>query len=161
MELELLDVLLRNFLAINNSSETMVILPDFKSKKYLGFNEKTIQSALEKLLKDEFITHTSGTKSNRPQFMIGLYKITFEGLVFIQQGGYVGQMDRNQRLQNERQDLEALNRNLVLESHKMARINTRLTYWVASGAVVAAIAAVFQILQYFGVSAPCLGCLIY
>ena len=74
----------------------------------------------------------------------------FEGIIFIQQGGYRAQMDRNQRLQNERLNLEYENQLLRMEQRHLSRVTVRLTWVVAIAAVLPSIYAFFQILEYFG-----------
>jgi DNA-binding PadR family transcriptional regulator len=148
MELEILDALL-TYLKKTNSNTFQFIKRDIKNKSELlkGIDEKTLTSALSKLYKDDFINkdlQEIGTLKGH------LYEITFEGLSFISEGGYVLRKERNQ-LQDKK-----LNDIAIVQAFQQKWIHV-LTWVIGVGTLVSAIYYFLEILKIFGLlnSCPC------
>lgn len=156
MEFDLLDQILVYLNDVREYSVFENIGKHFYGDGITKMQKSNLNSALLKLLKDEFVLEDSFDEirqndlGEKRKYDVYAYSISFEGIIFIQQGGYRAQMDRNQRLQNERLNLEYENQLLRMEQRHLSRVTVRLTWVVAIAAVLPSIYAFFQILEYFG-----------
>lgn len=155
MDISILDDLLLFMSKIDGSEEFYYISQNFlKTNSNPNIDNGILYKAIQKIVKDGYVEYNESGSYNESIFgginVRTTYIISFDGLVFISQGGYQGQMDRIQKSQNERQNLENENRLLRIEQAHFAKITVRLTWVVAISAVLPSIYALFQILEYFG-----------
>ncbi len=103
------------------------------------------KSALLKLVKDgyviKYIENTTDKIFNTPQIN-NYYDISFEGLFFINNGGYEKQNAENLKKETEYE-------NIQIEQRKQASDLVRLNRWLVFGAIVVAIDSVLNILHFF------------
>ena len=107
----------------------------------------TLRAALLKLVKDGFVDQTSINGTDRifnTPVIHNTFQISFEGLVFIENGGYHSRMKENQRKENAYVDLQT-------EQRKQSASLVRLNRWIVFGAIVVAIDSILNILHFFGV----------
>jgi len=125
-----------------------------KSEFLKDIDNSTLHSALLKLVKDGYVNMESENSTdrlfNKPKTDY-FYKISFEGLVFIKNLGYQNQLDENQKKQNEVSDLKS---EQFAHSVSLVRLNrwlVILTWVIATGAFVAGIYYLIEILKAFGI----------
>lgn len=112
------------------------------------------KSALLKLVKDGYVTEYSKNTTdkifNTPRTDY-FYDISFEGICFINNGGYEFEYRKSQTQQIEYSDLQK--RQSLLEE-KQLKIQSQLvflTFLVALGTLIAGLYYVLEILSFFGV----------
>jgi hypothetical protein len=146
MELEILDALLK-YLKDTNHNTFQFIKSDVKNKSAFlkEIDDKTLYSALLKLVKDDYVYEDFqkiGTLSGN------LYNISFEGLSFIAEGGYVSRKERNQAQDKKLKDI------VIVQSFQQKWIH-RLTWIIGLGTLVAGVYYLIEILKFFGVLKAC------
>ncbi|WP_281635785.1 hypothetical protein [Flavobacterium marginilacus] len=146
MELEILDALLK-YLKDTNHNTFQHIKSDVKNKSAFlkEIDDKTLYSALLKLVKDDYVYEDfqkMGTLSGN------LYNISFEGLSFIAEGGYVSRKERNQSQDKKLNDIA------IVQSFQQKWIH-RLTWIIGLGTLVAGVYYLIEILKFFGVLKAC------
>jgi hypothetical protein len=145
-ELEILDAIL-TYLKDTEYNTFQFIKSDIKNKSAFlkEIDDKTLRSALLKLVKDDYVHkdfQKIGTLSG------DLYEISFEGLSFISEGGYVSRMERNQTQDKKLNDIA------ILQSSQQKWI-LRLTWVVGLATLVAGVYYLIEILKFFGVLNSC------
>lgn len=153
--LNILDDLLR-YLSITKHNQFNSFVQDKENKTILLnlIDKSILHSALLKLVKDGYV-NTESENSIDPLFKSPkkdhYYKISFEGMVFIENGGYENQNRENQRIENwnnemtERQN--ALEKKQVSSQFQIVV----LTWIIALGTLIAGLYYVLEILDFFGV----------
>ena len=125
-----------------------------KSDFLKDIGNSTLHSALLKLVKDEYVNQDSENTTNQifntPRTN-HYYKISFEGLVFIKNGGYQNQNDEIQRKQNELSDLKSQQSAHSISLVRLNRWLVILTWVIAIGTFVAGIYYLIEILKAFGI----------
>ena len=121
-----------------------------KSEFLKDIGNSTLHSALLKLVKDGYVNQTSKHSTdqlfNTPR-TDHYYKISFEGLVFIDSGGYENQNRENQRIENWNNEMTE--RQNALES-KQSRNQGQLvvlTWIIAIGTLIAGVYYFLEILK--------------
>lgn len=118
-----------------------------KSDFLKDYDNSIIHSALLKLEKDGFV-NTDSKDSIDPIFNSPrrdhYYKISFEGLFFIKNGGYKKQNSKKLKKETEYENLQTEQRN-------QASALVRLNRWMVFGAIIVAIDSILNILHFFGV----------
>jgi DNA-binding PadR family transcriptional regulator len=146
MELEILDALLK-YLKDTSHNTFQYIKSDVKNKSAFlkEIDDKTLYSALLKLVKDDYVYEDfqkMGTLNGN------LYYISFEGLSFIAEGGYVSRNERNQAQDKKLNDIA------IVQSFQQKWIH-RLTWIIGLGTLVAGVYYLIEILKFFGVLKAC------
>lgn len=146
MELKILDALL-TYLKDTNHNTFQFIKSDVKNKSAFlkEIDDKTLYSALLKLVKDDYVYEDFqkiGTLNGN------LYNISFEGLSFISEGGYVSRKERNQSQDKKLNDIA------ILQSFQQRWI-LRLTWIIGLGTLVAGVYYLIEILKFFCVLKAC------
>lgn len=125
-----------------------------KSEFLKDIGNSTLHSALLKLVKDGYVNQDSENTTdqifNTPRTN-HYYKISFEGLVFIKNGGYQNQNDEIQRKQNELSDLKSQQSAHSISLVRLNRWLVILTWVIAIGTFVAGIYYMIEILKAFGI----------
>jgi hypothetical protein len=142
MEQKILDELL-SYLKDTNHNTFQFIKSDVKNKSAFlkDIDDKILYSALLKLVKDDYVYEDFqkiGSLSGN------IYSISFEGIFFINNGGYGQALLEVQRKENAYDVLQ-------IEQKKQSISLLWLNRWVAFGAVVVAIDSILNILHFFGV----------
>lgn len=117
-------------------------------------DNSTLHSAILKLVKDGYVNQESEKTTdqifNTPRTN-HYYKISFEGLFFIKNGGY-----KNQNLEIQKKEIKY--EKIQSEQSRQARSLVRLNYWlvvltwvIAIGTFVAALYYLLEILKFFGI----------
>jgi hypothetical protein len=153
--LNILDDLLR-YLSITKHNQFNSFVQDKDNKTILLnlIDKSILHSALLKLVKDGYV-NTESDNSIDPLFKSPkkdhYYKISFEGMVFIENGGYENEYRKNQKEQIEYSDLQK--RQSLLEDKQLKTQNQLvfLTFLVALGTLIAGLYYVLEILDFFGV----------
>ena len=149
--IKILDELLK-YLKETEHNQFVYIRNDVNDKseflKYIG--NSTLHSALLKLVKDGYVNqeseHTTDQIFNKPRTN-HYYKISFEGLVFIDCGGYENQIRENQKIETSRNEM--IERQNALEE-KQGRNQTQLvvlTWLIALGTLIAGVYYFLEILK--------------
>lgn len=142
IELKILDELLRTLLISNSIKWDKIMNETIDRCQYFeNVEQYTFQMALLKLSKDDYVMITN-KNVNEP--IKSDFRISFEGIVFIKNGGYITQLDKNQMQQN-------LNDFLKSQQTRHSKILVRLNYWLVFGAILVAIDSIMNILHFFGV----------
>jgi hypothetical protein len=148
MELKILDELLK-YLLITKYSEFAYMKNDAnKNSEFLkDVENSTFHSALLKLVKDGYVNENSENTTDRifntPRTNY-FYNISFEGMFFINNGGYAKQNAETLKKETEYENVQA-------EQRKQASALVRLNRWLVFGAIVVAIDSILNILHFFGV----------
>ncbi len=148
MELKILDELLK-YLLITEYCEFAYMKNDAnKNSEFLkDVENSTFHSALLKLVKDGYVNESSENTTdqifNTPRTNY-FYNISFEGMFFINNGGYAKQNAENLKKETEYE-------NIRTEQRKQASALVRLNRWLVFGAIVVAIDSILNILHFFGV----------
>ena len=149
IELKVLDDLLRTLLVSNSFKYSKIINETIDRCDFLKNVQTYIfESALLKLSKDCYVLETN-IVINYP--IQSHFNISFEGIVFIKNGGYEKQYQQTQ--QKEIEFYEMMNRQSALESKNtlfQAQLVV-LTYLIAFGTLVAAIYYLLEVLAFLGV----------
>ncbi|MCD8423649.1 hypothetical protein [Tenacibaculum finnmarkense] len=118
-----------------------------KSDFLKDVDNPTLHSALLKLVKDGYVNRESEDsidplfKTPRTDYF---YKISFEGLVFIKNGGYHNYYEKTRMKENELSDLKS----------QQSRHSTHLvflTWLIALGTLIAGVYYILEILKTLGV----------
>ena len=149
MEQKILDELLM-YLKDTKQNTFQLIKNDVKNKSTLikDIDDKILYSALLKLVKDEYV---SKDILNIGPYSSDIYTISFEGIFFINKGGYAQVLLEAQRKEDE---YENLNSEQKLHASSLLSINRRMVYltWaIAIGTLISAIYYLLEILHFFGV----------
>jgi hypothetical protein len=137
MEFKILDELLKYLLTSDCYSYVQIRNDTIIKSEFLKTVENfKFEAALEKLVKDEYVT-------KKTQDII-YYAISFEGICFIKNGGYHQALLETHRKENAYSDLQT-------EQKKQAISLLRLNRWLVFGAIVVAIDSTLNILHFFGV----------
>ena len=148
IELKILDELLRTLLVSNSVKYDKIINETIDRCEFLKDVEKYIfESALLKLSKDSYVFETN-KYINEP--LKSDFNISFEGIVFIKNGGY-----RQEALVAQRKEdaYALLNVEQKLHASSLLRVNERLaslTWIIAIGTGIAAAYYLLEILVFFG-----------
>lgn len=153
MELEILDALLK-YLKDTNHNTFQHIKSDVKNKSAFlkDIDDKILYSALLKLVKDDYVYEDFqkiGSLSGN------VYNISFEGIFFINNGGYEKEHQNNQKAEIESAELKK--RQFLLEE-KHSSIQGQivfLTLIIAIGTLIPAVYYIIEILKFFGVLTSC------
>ena len=148
-ELKILDELLKYLLITEHNTFAFIKNDANKKSEFLKeVDNSTFHSALLKLVKDGYVNENSENTTdkifNTPKTN-HYYKISFEGMFFIKNGGYHKAFLENKKKENAFADLQK-------EQRKQASALVRLNRWLVFGAIVVAIDSILNILNYFGVS---------
>lgn len=139
MELEIIDSLLLYLKNQNDLLDVHEILRGFKSEHpKFEDQDNTIYSALLKLIKDEYVVETNVNSVTDGQ--IKCHHISFDGIVFLAQGGYLHQIEENRQMEIKSN-----------EFHRIQISLRKLTAWVAVGSVVAAAYYAIEIYKFLKV----------
>lgn len=146
MELEILDALLKYLKDTKHNTFTSIANDAKKESEFLkGIEDKTLHYALLKLVKDNYVNQDFqkiGTLNGN------LYEISFEGLSFISEGGYVLREKRNRLQDKKLNDIE------ITQSLQQKWI-LRLTWVIGIGTLVAGVYYLIEILKFFGILKTC------
>lgn len=158
-ELEILDGILKYLL--NNGNKTFSFIKDDENLKS-AFSHKvennTLESAFVKLVKDGYVNvneQTRGMNMNKTPYVVECYNISFEGIFFINNGGYEKEHQNNQKAEIESAELKK--RQFLLEE-KHSSIQGQivfLTLVIAIGTLIPAVYYIIEILKFFGVLTSC------
>ncbi|WP_026452135.1 hypothetical protein [Aequorivita capsosiphonis] len=151
--LKILDEILR-YLSKTEHTQFAYIRNDINEKSSFlkAIDNATLHSAILKLVKDGFVNQES-EKTTDPLFNSprtnNYYRISFEGLFFIKEGGY-----ENQNQETKKKEIEY--GKIQSEQKRQARNLVRLNYWlvvltwvIAIGTFVAALYYLMEILKFF------------
>lgn len=152
---KILDELLK-YLSVTEHTQFAYIRNDAnkKSEFLKDIDNSTLHSALLKLVKDDYV-NTEMEDSIDPIFKSPrkdqYYKISFEGLVFINNGGYENLYYENQKQKSQFAELKK--KQSLLEQKQVSNQFqiVLLTWIIAFGTIVAAVYYLFEILSFFGV----------
>lgn len=126
-----------------------------KSDFLKDIDNSTLHSALLKLVKDGYVNQTSKHSTdqlfNTPR-TDHYFKISFEGLVFIDCGGYENQIRKNQTLENLKNEMTE--RQNALES-KQVRFQGQIAFLTWVIALGTLISGVYYFLEILKVSELC------
>lgn len=142
MEQKILDELLL-FLKETECDTFYSIEKDINNKSVIfkDIDSKTLLSALLKLVKDDYVSENYRDIGPLSGYT---YNISFDGLFFINNGGYHKAFLEAQRKEN---DYELLKN----EQRKQSASLVRLNRWMVFGAIVVAIDSILNILHFFGI----------
>lgn len=153
--IKILDELLK-YLSITEHTQFVYIRNDINNKsEYLkDIDNFTLHSALIKLEKDGYV-NTESKDSIDPLFKSPrkdhYYKISFEGLVFIKNGGYESEYQKNQKEQIEYSELKK-KQSLLEEKQVSNQFQIVVLTWIiALGTLIAGLYYILEILEFFGV----------
>ena len=147
MEIEILDEILNYLIYIQNSKKPYVVGSNEKDHYFLKYNDDFFKSAINKLIKDGYLTLGTNVSINfvSKNKIAGLCNITFEGILFIKSGGYQNYYSEIQRKENAYDDLQT-------EQRKQSIALVNLNRWLVFGAIIVAIDSILNILNFFGIS---------
>lgn len=124
-----------------------------KSDFLKNIDNRTLHSALLKLVKDGYVNQESEKTTdqifNTPR-TDHYYRISFEGLVFIKNGGYENHYAKIQMKENELSDLKSQQSRHSTALVRLNRWLVILTWVIAIGTLVAGIYYLIEILKSFG-----------
>lgn len=123
-----------------------------KSGFLKDIGNSTLHSALLKLVKDGYVNQESENTTDRlfntPR-TDHYYKISFEGLVFIDCGGYENQIRENQTLENLKSEMTERQNALELKQVRFQGQIAFLTWVIALGTLIAGVYYFLEILKFF------------
>ena len=153
--LNILDDLLR-YLLITKHNQFNSFVQDKDNKTILLnlIDNSILHSALLKLVKDGYVNQNSDNVTDR---IFGTtktdhyFKISFEGTVFIENGGYENEYQKTQKEQNDYSELKK--KQSLLEEKQISNQFqiVVLTWIIALGTLIAGLYYVLEILDFFGV----------
>lgn len=158
-ELEILDGILK-YLLKNGNNSFSTISDDAKLKKEFSqeVEKNTLKSAFVKLEKDGHVNTNNqiiGMHMNQTPYIVECYNISFEGIFFINSGGYEKEAQNNQKKEIESAELKK-RQFLLEENHSSIQFQLLVLTWViAIGTFVAAIYYLLEVLKFFGVLNSC------
>ena len=146
MEIKLLDDILKYLLYIQRAEKPYVVGSNPVDSSFIKIDNNLFKSAILKLQKDDYIYFGNNVelKNITNLHIAGLIEISFDGIIFINQGGYHQALKEAQRKENVYDDLQT-------EQKKQAISLLRLNRWLVFGAIVVAIDSILNILIFFGV----------
>jgi hypothetical protein len=158
-ELEILDGILKYLLNNGNNSFSSIKDDDkLKNEFSQEVENNTLASAFDKLVKDGYVNvneQTRGINMNKTPYVVECYNISFEGIFFINNGGYEKEHENNQKAEIESAELKR--RQFLLEE-KHSSIQGQivfLTLVIAIGTLIPAVYYIIEILEFFGVLNSC------
>lgn len=156
MEIKLIDDLLSYFYIKMESFSFFEMYQSIKDEPdFLEIDPDFIKTAIDKLVKDGFVDITTSDIGenifpNNPRRIKTTYKISFEGIIFHLEGGYREMITNSKKsdldAKNYREEASVLQKRL----YSLQKTNTRLTYLIAAGALIASVYSGFEIAHYFG-----------
>ena len=152
--IKILDELLK-YLVETEHNEFAYIRNDVNNKSDFlkNIDNRTLHSALLKLVKDGYVNQESEKTTDRifntPRTDY-YYRISFEGLVFIKNGGYHYQYQKNQTLENLKNEMTERQNALELKQSRVQGQIAFLTWIIALGTLIAGVYYLIEILKAFG-----------
>ena len=153
--LKILDELLL-LLSKTNESEFAYIINDINNNsEYLKeIDSYILHSAILKLVKDGYVnkkTKNSTDKIFKTPRDYDYYTISFEGIIFLQNGGYQNEYQKNQKEQIEYSELKK-KQSLLEEKQVSNQFQIVVLTWIiALGTLIAGLYYIHEILAFFGV----------
>ena len=124
-----------------------------KLKTEINIQESELNTILAKAIKDEYIH-----EFRHGSMISHTYKLTFDGILFINEGGYTSQASSrrlNQELEKNQRDLQKTQTEMITAQAKIMERQTQiqqsvktLTVWIAIGTVIAAIYYIFELVNH-------------
>lgn len=153
MEIKLLDDILKYLIYIQKAEKPYIVGSNKIDNSFINIDNNLFKSAILKLKNDNYIYFGNNVKleiiNNRT--IAGLINMSFEGIMFINQGGYQSYYNKLQIEQNLMSDLKSEQR---IHSSALVRLNrwmVGLTIFVAIGTLIAGVYYVLEILSFFGI----------
>ena len=150
METDILDEILNYLLYVQKHPKPYQIGQNKIDQSFIKYERMFFRSAILKLIKEEYIY--LGKKVNiemiSPSFIAGGIDITFDGIIFIINGGYHAQQRRLERENNNFQELQ-------VRQDALANQTFWLTVVIAGGTTVAGVYYFLYILDFFGILKSC------
>ena len=153
MEQKILDDLLV-FLKETKCDTFYSIESEIKNKSVIlkDINSKMLHSALLKLVKDDYVFENYRNIGSLSGYT---YNISFEGIFFINNGGYEKEHQNNQKTEIESAEMKK-RQFLLEEKHSSIQFQLLVLTWViAIGTSVAAIYYLLEVLKFLGVLTSC------
>ena len=157
--LQKIDLVLK---AIAQNSHPLNASPDISYRELYnilterGFNNAYIigefKLIIAKLLRDGYVASRKGgethidTDGNKNTYVVHYYSVTFEGIVFIESGGYIGQNEERKKTSNAQRSLHQLQQ----QQTKMQRWIVILTFVLAGTAIPSALYYILEIIDWIG-----------
>ncbi|MGO4921620.1 hypothetical protein [Maribacter spongiicola] len=152
--IKILDELLI-FLSKTNENQFPYIKNELeKESDFLkNIENSLLHAALLKLVKDGYVNEESEEYTD-PLFKTPkinyFYKISFEGLVFMNHGGYENLIRKNQTLENLRNEMTERQNALEEKQVRFQGQIVFLTWAIALGTLIAAVYYFLEILKFYG-----------
>ena len=153
--IKILDELLK-FLSKTEHTEFAYIRNEIEQKSNFlkEIDNPTLHSALLKLVKDGYVNQKSknGTDQlfNSPR-TYDYYTISFEGLVFIDCGGYENQIRKNQSIESLKNEMTEQQNAFEEKQVRFQGQIAFLTWIIALGTLIAAVYYFLEILKFYGI----------
>lgn len=153
MEIKLLDDILKYLLHIQKAEKPYIVGLKPIDSSFIKIDNSFFKSAILKLLKDDYIYLGNNVelKNINNLSIAGLIEITFDGIIFINQGGYQNYYNKlliEQNLISEIKDEQRRHSKALVH---LNRWMVGLTIVVAIGTLIAAIYYLVEIFSFFGI----------
>ena len=146
METDILDEILNYLLYVQKQPKPYQVGKDKIDQSFMKYEKGFFKAAVNKLIKEGYVIMLKNVNEQviSQKYVAGLFDITFDGIIFIINGGYHAQQRRIERDNNNFQELQ-------VRQDALAKSTFRLTVVIAIGTSIAGVYYFLYILDFFGI----------